>query len=216
MAELIRSFQWSRFATLRRCGSDFVAGGYLAVPRADRAAWQSDLLPEQFVTVSECLTGVNHGPGGRAWHTDPHAARQHDGRLLLIPSPRLTPPTCWRRSSPNFDMAPRTRTRPFRSACRCWPMRFAFLIMRNCAATSCLALNGLCRAFTPGFVTAVRSTLLPSWVFAPTGWGCSLRTRTRPLCSSGCWHCPLSVRLNRPIGQLPLSLAVNDYSGCAP
>lgn len=61
-----------------------VLGGYLAVPRAVRADWQSDLVPEQTVTVSECLTHAEHGPPYSAWHTDPHEARRHEGQLLAI------------------------------------------------------------------------------------------------------------------------------------
>jgi hypothetical protein len=60
-----------------------VLGGYLGVPRAEREGWQSDLLPPRFISVSECLTGVDHGPEFWAWHTDPAAAAACWGGALL-------------------------------------------------------------------------------------------------------------------------------------
>ncbi len=59
-------------------------GGYLRVPRAERKGWQSNLLPPQFISVSECLTGAHHGPEFWAWHPDPAAAACWEGTLLAI------------------------------------------------------------------------------------------------------------------------------------
>ncbi|NIH81267.1 hypothetical protein [Amycolatopsis viridis] len=41
---------------------DLVLAGYLSVPFADRQRLASDWLPGRFISVSECLTGVQHGP----------------------------------------------------------------------------------------------------------------------------------------------------------
>jgi hypothetical protein len=60
-------------------------GGYLRVPRAEREGWASDVLPPRFISVSECLTGVHHGPEFWAWYTDPAtAAACYEGTLLAI------------------------------------------------------------------------------------------------------------------------------------
>ncbi|MQA08582.1 MAG: hypothetical protein GEU98_08505 [Pseudonocardiaceae bacterium] len=56
-------------------------GGYVTAPRAARQDWQdAEILPEQLITVSECLTGGDHGPEFLAWHT----GRVGDGPLLAV------------------------------------------------------------------------------------------------------------------------------------
>ncbi|EHR63200.1 hypothetical protein [Saccharomonospora cyanea] len=64
--------------------TELILAGYLAAPRARHADWQSDLVPERFISVSECLTGVEHGPQFWAWHTDREAATRFHGALLAI------------------------------------------------------------------------------------------------------------------------------------
>jgi hypothetical protein len=61
-----------------------VRSGYLRVPRAEREGWASDVLPARFISVSECLTGVHHGPEFWAWHPDPASAACYAGTLLAI------------------------------------------------------------------------------------------------------------------------------------
>lgn len=58
-------------------------GGHLRVPRAQRESWQSDLVPPRFISMSECLTGVDHGSEFWAWHTDPAVAAARGGGTLL-------------------------------------------------------------------------------------------------------------------------------------
>lgn len=62
-----------------------VLGGYLQVPRAVRKWWQSArLLPQRIITVSECLTEVEHGPEFSAWHRNPATAATFAGRPVAI------------------------------------------------------------------------------------------------------------------------------------
>nr|WP_243869514.1 hypothetical protein [Amycolatopsis granulosa] len=61
-----------------------VLAGYLSVPFAERPSLPSDWLPGRFISVSECLTGVQHGPEFWAWHTDRDSAARFEGRLLAI------------------------------------------------------------------------------------------------------------------------------------
>ncbi|MEV5300845.1 hypothetical protein [Amycolatopsis methanolica] len=63
---------------------ELLLAGYLAVPRAEREGCPSRWLPEPFISLSRCLTGVEHGPEFWAWHGDPAAAARFDGHLLAI------------------------------------------------------------------------------------------------------------------------------------
>jgi hypothetical protein len=60
-------------------------GGYVAAPRAVRQDWQNaELLPQQLVTVSECLTEADHGPEFYAWHTDRDVSLPCGSALLAV------------------------------------------------------------------------------------------------------------------------------------
>jgi hypothetical protein len=60
-------------------------GGYIAAPRAVRQDWQdAELLPQQLVTVSECLTQADHGPGFYAWHIDRDVSLRCGSALLVV------------------------------------------------------------------------------------------------------------------------------------
>lgn len=61
-----------------------VLGGYLRVPRVARKQWQPGPLPERYLSLSRCLTEVEHGADFLAWHTDVVAARRFRGSLLTI------------------------------------------------------------------------------------------------------------------------------------
>lgn len=67
-----------------RVDDELLLAGYLAVPRPAREGWQSRWLPESFISLSRCLTGVDHGPEFWAWHADPATAARFDGHLLAI------------------------------------------------------------------------------------------------------------------------------------
>ncbi|HEX4251423.1 MAG TPA: hypothetical protein VH008_26420 [Pseudonocardia sp.] len=65
---------------------ELLLAGYLSVPRAVRADRLSPiLLPEMLISISDCLTGVEHGPDpATPWHLDPAGARRFEGHLLAI------------------------------------------------------------------------------------------------------------------------------------